>query len=45
MIRTIVFDSDIFFDSDIQLSIRTSNFDSGIHVVPDIPDDSDYRAI
>ena len=45
MIRTIVFDSDFFFDSDIQLSIRTSEFDSDIHVVLDIPADSDNRAI
>ena len=45
MIRTIVFDSGIHFDSDIQVSIRTSEFDSDIHVVPDIPDDSDNRAI
>ena len=45
MIRTIACDSDVYFDSDIQVSIRTSEFDSDIHVVPDIPDDSDNRTI
>ena len=45
MIRTIVFDSYIYFYSDIQVSIRTSEFHLDIHVVPDIPDDSDNRAI